>query len=913
MRDVGAARAFTLIMDKGAHFYRCDFQVHTPRDANWIGSEAVMPEERATYATELIRACRQKGLDAIAITDHHDFVFFPYIKAAAAAEVDSNGQPIPSDQRIVVFPGVELTLFSPPCQAIVLLDADFDETKLGDILTTLTIASTDPNRSHLATVDSVSPASITGLNDLERKLGQQPWLKGKFILLPNVTTKGHKTLLRDGFTKHYQEMPCVGGYIDGSYSDSDVGHRNIMEGRQQNNGYKPIAVFQTSDNRRRDHAHLGKHVTYVKWSEPTAEALRQACLARESRISHGDPELPSVWITSISVSNSKFLGTVNLDLNQQYNAIIGGRGTGKSTILEYLRWGLCDQPVETDDIDIVQSKRKNLITNTLQKFDGQVHVEFLLNGVPHVVKRNAKTQEIDLKIGDGAITPATEQQVRNLLPVQAYSQKQLSSVGVRIDELKRFVELPIKQDLDEIQSDVRDTEAKLRVTYANLIRLRELQTEVDRNAVEIASLTEQLGVLRKGLKGLSEEDQKTIDAKARYDDEEALIERLQNRLDILKDSVRILADSVVADNEPIEFEIENKAAIEDVQTKFADKFAELEAGVNALTDLFKPPSLKQVTDAVKRWEKLRAAFEKKYEAAKAAAQVNQQQLDQILQLERRIAGFKKLQTEKRNAINTLGKPEGEYNSLRTRWNELQIRKVTALEAQCEQFTELSGDMIKAETKGSLDVASLTQRLKTAFAGMNIKEEKIDKICQLLLKSQDPFVEWNKVLAELEALALYSMGGPNELPDTPILNKCSFIETERKRIATQFDVLRWIELSVVELEFVPKFQYCTNKKKKEYIAFPDASAGQQATALLTVLLNQPGAPLIIDQPEDDIDSKLFKEIVRRVWKASNRPLKTAGVIICGACLGWRSCGQAARSTGSGRRQFQGSSAARSVIL
>ena len=30
-------------------------------------------------------------------------------------------------------------------------------------------------------------------------------------------------------------------------------------------------------------------------------------------------------------------------------AVIGGRGTGKSTILEYLRWGLCDQPV--DDIE----------------------------------------------------------------------------------------------------------------------------------------------------------------------------------------------------------------------------------------------------------------------------------------------------------------------------------------------------------------------------------------------------------------------------------------------------------------------------------------------------------------------------------------------------------------------------------
>jgi len=42
----------------------------------------------------------------------------------------------------------------------------------------------------------------------------------------------------------------------------------------------------------------------------------------------------------------------------------------------------------------------------------------------------------------------TEQEVRNLFPMHAYNQKQLSSVGVCIGELKRFVEQPIKHVLD---------------------------------------------------------------------------------------------------------------------------------------------------------------------------------------------------------------------------------------------------------------------------------------------------------------------------------------------------------------------------------------------------------------------------------------------------------------------------------
>lgn len=858
-------------MDKGAHFYKCDFQVHTPRDANWQGDEAATEADRRIYAEELIGACRLKGLNAIAITDHHDFVFFPYVKKAAASEVTTNGEPVVKGDQIVVFPGLELTLSSPPCQAIVLFDADFDETKLGDILTALTIEATDEEESRLASVESVSPTSVTGFNNLEEKLNLHKWLKGRFIILPNVTDKGYKTLFRDGFDKHYKEMHCVGGYIDGSYKGTSVGKKNILEGRQQNNGYQPIAVFQTSDNRKRDHSDLGKHITYVKWSESTAEALRQACLAKESRLSLEEPELPNLWVTSVSVTNSKFLGLIELDLNQQYNAIIGGRGTGKSTILEYLRWGLCDQPAESDDIDIVQNKRKSLIENTLQKFDGEVNVTFLLNNVKHIVKRNSKRQEILFKIGDADFIQATEQQVRNLLPIQAYSQKQLSSVGVRIDELKRFVELPIKQDLDKIHSDIYDTELKLRSSYGDLIRKKEIEIELNKNNTEIDSLMEQLGVLRKGLKGLSAKDQKIIDQKVKFDNEEGIIENLHNELANAKEKVGGLKrgfDEDLKDKEG-DAELQNETILNDIRSQFVLKFAEIKTEVTALSDLFNSDSLKVIDAKTEEWVNIKTTFETKYETAKAKAKMNQQQLNQIQTIEKRLGGLKKNQTEKRNILNDLGDTETIYKALREEWNALHAKKFMFLDKQCVKFTNLSNKLIKAEITNSLDTDALMKAMKIAFASMNIKEDKMEKICQCLLKAPDPLMEWNNILEELERLASYSLGGSDKMPDTPLLNKCNFIDTEKTRIVSQFDSSRWIELSVTELEFNPKFLYCANKEEYEYIEFSDASAGQQATALLTVLLNQQGAPLIIDQPEDDIDSKMIKDIVEQVWEAKKQ--------------------------------------------
>ena len=49
-------------VEKGAHFYRCDFQVHTPRDRNWNGANRVTDDERNDYARRLVQACRERGV-----------------------------------------------------------------------------------------------------------------------------------------------------------------------------------------------------------------------------------------------------------------------------------------------------------------------------------------------------------------------------------------------------------------------------------------------------------------------------------------------------------------------------------------------------------------------------------------------------------------------------------------------------------------------------------------------------------------------------------------------------------------------------------------------------------------------------------------------------------------------------------
>jgi chromosome segregation protein len=150
-------------------------------------------------------------------------------------------------------------------------------------------------------------AHIHSFKDLKEELDGHSWLKDRYIILPNVTNEGTFSLLRTGLSGKYAEMPCVGRYIDGSFATLKPGVCNILAGKEKEWGNKRLACFQTSDSRREDHQDLGAHSTWIKWAVPTAEALRQACLAQESRISQDQPKLPSVVITGITVSNSAFL------------------------------------------------------------------------------------------------------------------------------------------------------------------------------------------------------------------------------------------------------------------------------------------------------------------------------------------------------------------------------------------------------------------------------------------------------------------------------------------------------------------------------------------------------------------------------------------------------------------------------
>jgi chromosome segregation protein len=859
-------------MDQGSHFHRCDFQVHSPRDINWNGHRPVSEEERREYAKSFIKACREKGLDAVAITDHHDVGFFSYIREAVAAELDSDGQPVAEQDRLVVFPGMELTL-GIGCQAIVLFDADFPLEFLPQIPVALSVvcnAHTEPSHAPVQRLDH-----FTDFKSLHERLDELSFLRGHYIVLPNVSRKGASTLQRQGFSAHYRTMPCVGGYLDHAVDSLGVGDRSILEGKVAEYGFKPLGIFPTSDHRHADFSQLGVHSVWVKWSEPTAEALRQACLARKTRILHAPPQLPAFVIESMHVSLSKFLGPIDLSFNPQFTCLIGGRGTGKSTILEYLRWGLCDQPAilaTTDDVADFQAKRTSLIEKTLVPHKAVVSVNFAVNGVRHVVRRKTETGEIHLKVGDEAFKQVREQDIRELFPLQAYSQKQLSVVGVRAEELLRFVQAPVARRLSDLRSMSDDSISRIRASYNVVLQKKRLSGEISRQQVELVSLEQQLDALRKGLRGLSDEDQAILKRQERYSVEQSALEQWQRNTDRASE----VASRALADIEPlptkvgIDDTLPNGELLQKCEALLVAMFSKARHLLQEMGKTFSEESTQwQHFLALRReWEAKFQAHTSQYNTVKKQAVAHEAVLKQIADVEKRIKALRDTIAERKATLESQGSPEDEYEQARERWISLFRERGELLQQRCNELTTLSGGAIRAIMRRGAGVERLKERLTAIVEGTGIKVQakKIEDLCSGIAEAQDSVAHWGQVLSELEGLAGVDFEGASTptIPETPILIAAGFNKQDIERIAKKIRPEDWLEIAITELEDMPLFEYM--QREGEYIPFANASAGQQATALLRVLMNQQGPPLVIDQPEEDLDNQVILKVVEEIWKA-----------------------------------------------
>ena len=376
------------------------------------------------------------------------------------------------------------------------------------------------------------------------------------------------------------------------------------------------------------------------------------------------------------------------------------------------------------------------------------------------------------------------------------------------------------------------------------------------------------------MKGISEADQKTIDKKSKFELEKTIIENTESELTLFDSKTDELLELLKLYPEPIDpfiDDVENKELITKLDTEIKSKFTNINDAVQKLKDVFSESGLKAYNKIIEEWGKKESLFNSEYEAAKGKSQSSQEQLSNIKRLEDRLAEINSLVAERKSVIKELGNPENDYNTHKEEWKNLHIEKVGVLNDQATNFTDLSNKLIKAIVTKNINLENFKEKLRSILEGTRIREERIDALLENIRSKADPIAEFISVSEELRLLAEFKLDedNPEDLPSTPILDSAGFSEDHKLKIQSKISTDDWLQLTATELEFNPEFFYTTNNELGDEIPFRDASAGQQATALLTVLLNQPGIPLLIDQPEDDIDNRAIDSIIRNIWNAKKK--------------------------------------------
>jgi type III restriction enzyme len=155
--------------------------------------------------------------------------------------------------------------------------------------------------------------------------------------------------------------------------------------------------------------------------------------------------------------------------------------------------------------------------------------------------------------------------------------------------------------------------------------------------------------------------------------------------------------------------------------------------------------------------------------------------------------------------------------------------------------------------------------------LSIQKGRADSLSEIISAATNPIEVWREVISELRILSEFSTSPEAQeiFPSAPILESAGFTLANKRKIVDELSNDGFIQIATLRMNFLPQFFYQTNNTMGDEVPFEDASAGQQATALLNVLLSQDGFPLVIDQPEDDIDNRAIEKIIKNLWNSKKR--------------------------------------------
>lgn len=808
----------------GARFYKCALQVNPYGYLKqYRGKEHSCTEDE--YYQKIIDECMEREIEVLAITDHNHSGAIEKFRSAVQGK------------SIHIFPGFEVSS-KEGVHVLCIFDENTAEATLNRHLGGLSIDETSPN----------SDLSGKNFEDILAFVKS----KGGITIAAHATQNSGLLFHLKGQTrvKAWTDPNLLAIQVPSSVLDLPDDKRKIVLGKESEYkrefsppGPLEIALVNSMDITVPEDLRDSSSTCSIKMSKPSIEGFRQAFLDPESRIRlNSDDAIRDYPKIKRLTCDSGFLSGIDIYFNENLNVLIGGRGAGKSTVIEALRYALDIQPIGPNAKKVHEKVVKDVIrSGTLIK----VHLHS-----PHpapmvyVVERTPPNDPVIKSINGDILPLKITDLTKGILVLGQHEIGELTENTTHTTELLgKFT-----SDSAEIEKQKKELQAKL----------SDNRTRFESNLLKINSKKEKV----ESLPGLEHEHKRFVEVglegklkvKGELVAESATFGNLESSLSNAHSELTSSLEDAKIDVEEIEsedFKSLPGSKYLDPALKQIQKWNKVIDDFSLKIDALKVEISKSIEDSQSEWsEQRKVPAEASLKDIFKKLQNESVDIHGFIELKEAIEALKPAKAELKKLETQFAEIRKERENLLASWSDCIRRQFSSQESAAKEINKLLKNQLKIAVNFSHDKLPLIVLLKDKVGG------RLDTLIKAINVTESLSVQTFTKACRLGVDKVTEM-----LPNTS--------KDQAKRVVESGESL-FLLLEELDLPHTTSILLnVSGPNDIEWKPMDDLSKGQKATAILLLLLLKREGPLVIDQPEDDLDNKFIAEgIVPKIRESKN---------------------------------------------
>ena len=784
------------MFETGLEFVRADFHLHTRKD-----KEFLFVGEQNDFVKDYVSSLKQADIKVGVITNHNKFDKDEYKAIRKAAKKED----------MCILPGVELTIKEGANGIHTLIVFNPDEwLSNGDnhIQTFLTSA--------FATIPNPENRNTKCIYDLKNTLETlEAYNRDYFIIFAHVDqNSGLFCECRGGLLESLSGLAPFKRRVLGLQKLRT--HNNIIQFKRCF-GYTP-ALVEGSDPKSLTDIGKGDRQTYLKIGEYSYSAIKFALQDFENRVAETIPDIHHGYIESLSFQGGKFDGQ-KIIFSPELNTLIGIRGSGKSSILEAIRY-ILGIPVQTD------KEYKEALVKSVFESGGKA--------VLSVADKHGKKYTISRIFGERINVLAEDGNDLSITPlslfdgVQYFGQKDLSS---STDHENRLLENIVSGRV-KIETAIESAIDTLIITTGKLLDVGKIPGQISDTITQKTEIEHKMSIYQE--KGVAEKLKK----QSGYTTDKAKLDSVKSRMDSTLQTMRTAYEknsSLSGLLQGYDSECNKDLFIEtQVLLDFVDEqLKNIKSSIDAIEN-----KKENLGDIILRLDKRIAGLADEFAEIKREIKDDTLDVDGFVKLTEELEKVKEKLSRLNEEALSKRKIEEEFTKAERQLNDVLLERFNAYKAETERINQAQNEL-KIEISFKGDKEGFKAQLKTDFRGSGISDSKYQIMSE----------EFADYVALIEDWVLFDGKKLRE-----IISQSEYVKLVFRLQEQYSELLKKQVQNKVEI-------YYHDKLLRKH------SIGQRASALILFILTQNNNDIIfIDQPEDDLDNKvIYDEVITAIIK------------------------------------------------